>query len=155
MRLLAIDSHDDSEFETGVEWTRRSESGGHHHEKLNLLAGHGVNRISLGVQSFDDDKLRTLERGHAGEFASDVIEMAAERIDNVSIDLIFAAPRVKSSTVGSSDLETAIALPIRHLSTYALTFEKGTSFWSRQHRGQTAIARRIVGSRDVSNSPAR
>ncbi|MFK8112739.1 MAG: radical SAM family heme chaperone HemW [Rubripirellula sp.] len=105
--------------------------------KLALLADHGINRISLGVQSFHDKKLSTLERGHTGTAAQETIQLAAETIANVSIDLIFGAPGETLEQWGQ-DLETALALPIQHLSTYALTFEKGTSFWSRQNRGELA-----------------
>ncbi|MCC9641717.1 radical SAM family heme chaperone HemW [Rhodopirellula sp. JC740] len=101
---------------------------------LNALQDIGVNRISLGVQSFDADKLRCLERGHNRESALAAIEAAAERIGNVSIDLIFGAP---GETLESwkTDLAIASQSPITHVSTYALTFEKGTSFWSRRSRG--------------------
>jgi len=104
-------------------------------EKLSLLRDSGVNRISLGVQSFDDQKLGVLERGHCGENAKKVIEQTADVIPNVSIDLIFSAP---GETIESwcHDLDVALSLPIRHLSTYALTFEKGTQFWNRRRRGE-------------------
>ncbi len=103
-------------------------------EKLALLARHGVNRISLGVQSFNASKLKLLERTHSKSTASLAIQRCAEEIGNVSIDLIFAAPS-ESTADWRNDLETALSLPITHLSTYALTFEKGTSFWSQRLRG--------------------
>ena len=83
------------------------------------------------MQSFDDAKLSRLERGHSGRQAQRVIAQAAEKFGNVSIDLIFAAPR-ESASDWQSDLATALSLPIAHLSTYALTFEKGTAFWGRR-----------------------
>ncbi|MEL6106921.1 MAG: radical SAM family heme chaperone HemW [Planctomycetota bacterium] len=103
-------------------------------EKLRLLTAHGVNRLSLGVQSFRDEKLRVLERGHRGTQARRVVEQVAEHIENVSVDLIFAAPG-ETLADWKADLEAAASLPIQHVSTYALTFEKGTSFWSRRLRG--------------------
>lgn len=103
-------------------------------EKLSLLARHGVNRISLGVQSFNEAKLKLLERSHSKSSASLAIQRCAELIGNVSIDLIFAAPN-ETPEDWRRDLETAFSLPISHLSTYALTFEKGTSFWSQRLRG--------------------
>ena len=106
-------------------------------EKLELLAQHGVNRISLGVQSFHPQKLSVLERGHDGDAAAKAIELAASVIPNVSLDLIFAAP---GETVAQwrEDLRIALSLPIRHLSTYTLTFEKGTSFWASRQKGLLA-----------------
>ncbi len=78
------------------------------------------------------------------------------------VDLIFAAPG-ESIADWQRDLETALALPIRHLSTYALTFEKGTSFWSRRNRGALSsideseelemyqLARRLAGQRKMEH----
>lgn len=103
-------------------------------EKLQVLCDHGVNRISLGVQSFDTRKLTVLERGHSGEAAKQAIRQAAESIPNISIDLIFGAP-AETAKSWRCDLVSALNLPIKHLSTYALTFEKGTSFWTRQMHG--------------------
>ncbi|TWU47606.1 Oxygen-independent coproporphyrinogen-III oxidase-like protein [Rubripirellula tenax] len=103
-------------------------------EKLNCLVDGGVNRISLGVQSFAADKLKLLERGHSGASAAAAIEMAAATIPNVSMDLIFSAPG-ETMAGWESDLKLALSLPIVHLSTYALTYEKGTAFWSRMTRG--------------------
>ncbi len=104
-------------------------------EKLTLLAEHGVNRISLGVQSFNRGKLTVLERSHHGEQAKEIVCLSASQLANVSLDLIFAAPG-ETLDDWRQDVETALSLPITHLSTYALTFEKGTSFWTRQAKGQ-------------------
>ena len=116
------------------EWTMEANPEDITSEKITLLAEHGVNRISLGVQSFNPNKLALLERGHSAQVATAAVELAAEVIGNVSIDLIFAAP---GETLADwlTDLELAIQLPLQHLSTYALTFEKGTRFWSRRERG--------------------
>ena len=102
--------------------------------KLELLACKGVNRISLGVQSFQTTKLLSLERGHTGDQAIAAVELASQYIPNVSIDLIFAAPS-ESLKQWEQDVITAIQLPISHLSTYALTYEKGTQFWNQRLRG--------------------
>ncbi|MEE2934556.1 MAG: radical SAM family heme chaperone HemW, partial [Planctomycetota bacterium] len=102
---------------------------------LAVLQDHGVNRLSLGVQSFDDSKLKVLERGHTGDQARRVIDQAATVVPNLSIDLIFSAPE-ETLAIWNRDLEIACSHPIQHLSTYALTFEKGTQFWNRRHRGE-------------------
>jgi oxygen-independent coproporphyrinogen-3 oxidase len=104
---------------------------------LRQLADRGVNRISLGVQSFAAPKLRMLQRGHDHRVASAAIEAAAQEIGNVSIDLIFAAPG-ETPEAWRADLATAVALPISHLSTYSLTYEKGTEFWGRRFKGELA-----------------
>ena len=116
------------------EWSVEANPEDISREKLEMLTDHGVNRLSLGVQSFHDDKLKLLERGHRGAQAQEIIRQAAEIIGNVSIDLIFAAPG-ETRAEWLEDLKIATSLPIQHASTYALTFEKGTSFWSRRLRG--------------------
>jgi oxygen-independent coproporphyrinogen-3 oxidase len=121
-------------LDPGVEWSMEANPEDITDEKLRLMAGHGVNRLSLGVQSFNDRKLEILERGHGGASAQDVVRRVAEVIPNVSIDLIFAAPG-ESVSDWETDLRIARSLPITHASTYALTVEKGTPFWARRHRG--------------------
>lgn len=95
----------------------------------------GVNRISLGIQSLDSSKLAALQRGHDSRAARAAVLTAAATIPNVSIDLIFAAPG-ETAAVWQSDLQATLQLPITHLSTYSLTFEKGTRFWTRRMRGE-------------------
>jgi len=102
---------------------------------LSMLVRAGVNRLSLGVQSFDDAKLRLLQRGHTGDQAIDSVRRASEKIPNLSIDLIFGTSG-ESIEQWSEELRIASTLPIRHISTYSLTYEKGTQFWSRRRRGE-------------------
>ena len=102
---------------------------------LNSLCSIGVNRISLGVQSFNAAKLKVLQRDHDGEIAKRAFNLALEKTGNVSMDLIFAAPD-ETQSQWESDLETALALQPSHLSTYELTWEKGTTFWNRKSRGE-------------------
>ncbi len=106
-------------------------------ERLVALANAGVNRLSLGVQSFDDNVLKTLERQHAGEEAIEVVHRAQQRFANLSLDLIFGVPG-QSMDVWQQTLATAMQLPLTHVSTYSLTFEKGTDFFSRLKHGSLA-----------------
>lgn len=101
---------------------------------LTVLAAHQVNRLSLGVQSFNDQKLRILERDHTAAEASQAIERAAKLLPQISIDLIFGAPGETLST-WRSDLTCATSLPLTHVSTYGLTYEKGAAFYGRLQRG--------------------
>ena len=137
-RLLRI-VRDRFRFDGEIEFSVEANPEDITQEKLACLVEHGVNRISLGVQSFRGEKLLLLQRGHSGDAAAEAIRLAASMIPNVSLDLIFAAP---SETVEDwqSDLDVAVSLPIVHLSTYALTFEKGTEFWSRRTRGDLSAA---------------
>lgn len=137
-RLLTL-VRDRLQLVADAEWSVEANPEDITPEVLETLAGHGVNRLSLGVQSFNDVKLQVLERGHRGGEAQESIAAAAVHIPNLSIDLIFAAP---GETIDHwrRDLQTALALPIGHLSTYALTFEKGTRFWNRRQRRElTAV----------------
>lgn len=103
-------------------------------ERIDRLAAAGVNRISLGVQSFDADILALLERDHREPQIVAGLERLRARIDNVSIDLIFGVPG-QSLDLWRTTLEQAISLRPRHVSTYGLTFERGTAFWSRREKG--------------------
>ena len=99
----------------------------------------GINRISLGVQSFNSDKLKRLERDHSPDVVCRAVEQIRQSIDNVSLDLIFATPG-ESMAVWERDLEQAVALTPSHLSTYELTWEKGTQFWNRLQRKELTSA---------------
>lgn len=105
--------------------------------RLCVLRDLGVNRISLGVQSFDDDVLTFLERQHSATDAVDAVERATEVFDNVSLDLIFGVPGQNIES-WQQTLTIATSLPIQHLSTYGLTYEKGTSFYRRRLHGKLA-----------------
>ncbi|MCI0637616.1 MAG: radical SAM family heme chaperone HemW [Gemmataceae bacterium] len=103
--------------------------------KLQLLAGHGVNRISLGVQSFSASLLRVLERDHAPADAAKAFELTRKYIPNVSLDLIFGVPG-QTLENWRTDLEEAAALAPSHIATYGLTYEKGTRLWKQERQGQ-------------------
>lgn len=103
-------------------------------DKIKLLADFGVNRISLGVQSFQPEALRVLERLHLPADVPRVVDRIQRRIDNVSFDLIFGVPG-QSVAQWEADLQSAIALGPMHIATYGLTYEKGTPLWKQQQRG--------------------
>lgn len=112
-------------------------------EKCQLLAEAGVNRISIGVQSFHNHHLSTLERLHRADVVDSVVVMAAKFLPHRSLDLIFGVPG-QTMEDWQQDIEHAISLPIDHLSTYGLTYEKGTPLWKQLHRGQlTPVAEDI------------
>ena len=91
------------------------------------LARAGVNRISLGLQSFDDAKLRFLGRAHSAKEGQSALEIAQNAVKRVSFDLIYALPG--DDLAGwDADLDRAIALGTEHLSLYQLTIEPGTRF---------------------------
>lgn len=96
-------------------------------EMLSMLARHGVNRLSFGVQSFHAEELELLGRRHNVDDALRSVRQAQDLgFENVGIDLIFAVP---GSTLSSWErcLESAVALEVQHLSAYSLSFEPGTA----------------------------
>ncbi|MCP4191473.1 MAG: radical SAM family heme chaperone HemW [Planctomycetaceae bacterium] len=105
------------------------------HDRIEVMSSAGVNRISLGVQSFNDDKLQVLERDHRLLDIHRAVDVVRQKIDNLCLDLIFGVPG-ESRDVWRRDLQAAILLEPQHLSTYGLTFEKGTPFWSRREKQQ-------------------
>jgi oxygen-independent coproporphyrinogen-3 oxidase len=119
---------------TGAEFSVEANPFGLDDEKIAVLADGGVNRVSLGVQSFDLETLRFLERDHTGDDATHVVDRVRRRIENVSLDLIFGVPG-QSRELWQRTLDQAIVLAPAHVSTYGLTFEKGTTFWSRRLKG--------------------
>lgn len=107
--------------------------------KADILAAAGVTRVSLGAQSFEPAKLAVLERDHTAAEIERAVRLSRRIAACVSLDLIFGTPR-ETLAHWQSDLERAIALSPDHVSTYGLTFEKGTAFWSRLSRGELARA---------------
>lgn len=87
----------------------------------------GANRLSLGVQSFDDEVLKVLGRIHSAQKAIEAIRTAKERFDNVSIDLMCGIPG-QSTESFSASIEQAIELGVTHVSVYPLTIEPFTRF---------------------------
>lgn len=101
---------------------------------LKDLLSLGINRISIGVQSFNDECLQFLGRKHSADEAQEAICMAANAgFDNISIDLIYGINSRKEGE-WESDLRKAIDLPVRHLSCYALTEEENTRLWRKIQR---------------------
>ena len=103
-------------------------------EKIGLLVEAGVNRVSLGVQSFSRQTLQLLERDHLPEQIADVMKRLRNKFTNVSLDLIFGVPG-QTANDWRDTLRQAIDLGPSHISTYGLTFEPGTAFWTRRERG--------------------
>lgn len=110
-----------------------------HEEDLRAYREAGINRISIGVQSFAADEIKTLGRRHTVEDVERVVRAARDAgIRSVSIDLIFAAPGQTPESWRRS-LDTAISLGVDHISTYGLTIETGTPYEKWQAREPAAF----------------
>jgi oxygen-independent coproporphyrinogen-3 oxidase len=103
-------------------------------QRLNALKDMRVNRISLGVQSLNEAKLKRLERDHCETDIRRAVSSAKKLGLDISLDMIFAAPQ-ETLANWQTDLNQAISLQPDHMSTYELTYEKGTQFWNRLNRG--------------------
>jgi oxygen-independent coproporphyrinogen-3 oxidase len=118
----------------GGEFSIESTPDSLNEEKTALLAAHGVSRVSIGVQSFHPELLSELDRRHTSEQIPSAVEAVRNKGLDLSLDLIFAAPH---STVANweRDLVTALSYAPGHISTYGLTYEKGTPLWKARERG--------------------
>ncbi len=99
-----------------------------------------VNRISMGVQTFDEGRLCLLRRRHTATQAIEAVERCRRYgFSNLSIDLIYGLPG-EDLEAWESDLQQAIALDVPHLSAYHLTYEEGTPLWQMKNRGEVTEA---------------
>lgn len=86
----------------------------------------GINRVSMGVQSFSDEDLRFINRRHTAKQATDAIHIIKEAgINNISIDLIYGIPG-QNIKIWKNNVDTAISLLVQHISAYTLMYEEGT-----------------------------
>ncbi|WP_084398125.1 radical SAM family heme chaperone HemW [Henriciella aquimarina] len=102
---------------------------------LAAWAGAGVNRLSIGLQSLDDDALGFLGRDHDAAGARRAVELAARHFPNHTIDLIYARPG-QSPKAWETELSEALSLGAPHLSLYELTIAERTAFGKRAERGE-------------------
>lgn len=117
---------------------------------LHELKSLGINRLSIGVQSFDDQILQLLRRRHSAEMAKKAVEnAAASGFDNLSIDLIYDIA-FRTKEMWRHDLQTALRLPIRHLSAYSLTVEENTLLAKQVSDGKPFIPNDTDTERDYA-----
>src|SRR6267154_3162180 len=104
-------------------------------QHLATLKRAGINRLSIGVQSFDDGILKFLNRAHSSSDALQCLEVARlAGFDNISIDLIYAIPG-QDHKLWKENIERAISLSPEHISAYTLSIEEKTVFGRRQKKG--------------------
>lgn len=104
--------------------------------KLNEYKSIGINRISIGVQSFIKKELGILKRNHSPDLAEKIVKVAVNsKIETVNLDIIFSIPG-QSLTSWTYSIEKALDLGTNHLSTYNLTFEENTPLWNKMQTGK-------------------
>ena len=126
-------------FADNIEITSEANPNSATRDWLEGMHALGVNRISFGVQSFDKEKLKILNRAHTAAQAKEAVLNAKEiGFENLSLDLIYATLGDTKELL-AHDIKTAFSLPINHLSAYALTIEEGTPFETKPHMSKEKI----------------
>jgi oxygen-independent coproporphyrinogen-3 oxidase len=100
-------------------------------EELKVI---GVNRLSIGIQSFFEDDLKLMNRAHNAEEAKKCLEIATQHFDNISIDLIYGIPNM-SNEKWLKNIEIALSFNVPHISSYALTVEPKTALHTFIQKG--------------------
>ena len=146
-----------------AEITLETNPGTVEHGRFDGYLAAGVNRISFGVQSFDDDKLRRLGRIHSASEAEAAVKSAQDAgYENINLDLMYALPR-QDLDGALADVERAIALAPAHVSHYQLTLEPNTVFaanppplpdddhaWAMQEACEARLAEAGYGQYEIS-----
>ncbi|WLR49899.1 radical SAM family heme chaperone HemW [Bacillus tianshenii] len=122
-----------------VEYTFEANPGGLAKEKLQLMKDYGVNRLSFGVQTFNDELLKKIGRTHRAKDVFETIETAqAVGFDNINVDLIYALPGQEMSSFEET-LQTAFGLGVKHFSGYSLQIEPKTVFYNLMKKGKLRL----------------
>ena len=101
-----------------------------------LLQSLPVNRVSMGAQTFDDDRLQFIHRRHTSEQVTTAIQRLREKgIHNISVDLMYGFPE-ETLEEWEHDIQQALALNVEHISAYALTYEEGTPLYRLLEEGK-------------------
>src|SRR5262245_31643951 len=122
-------------FAPSCEITLETNPGTAEHGRFELYRNAGVNRLSFGIQSFDDGSLQRLGRIHDSGEAEAAVKLAQDAgFDNINLDLMYALPQ-QTLAMAERDLERAFALQPTHVSHYQLTLEPNTMFAARPPAG--------------------
>ena len=122
----------------GIEFTIEANPESVDSEKLKLFLDKGVNRVSIGVQSFDDKKLNSLGRIHDTKEAMDAIELSKKSgFKNISIDMIFGMAG-EDLKAWQAELEKSTGFAIEHISCYSLSYEKDTPLFRMKEKNYIA-----------------
>jgi len=136
LELLRCGFHEKLDLSELVEWTVEANPGSVSARKAAVLKKFGVNRISLGVQSWDGQLLELLGREHNAQQAEESFRiLRTAGFTNINIDLMFGLPGQTASQWRAS-LEKTVALQPEHISTYCLTYEEDTEFFLRHAKGE-------------------
>ncbi|MCX6154855.1 MAG: radical SAM family heme chaperone HemW [Candidatus Kapabacteria bacterium] len=128
--------HNNFNIVSNAEITLEANPGTLTKQKINEFLTLGINRLSIGIQSFNNDELIFLQRIHNAATAKQAINDAIDAgFENISIDLIFSIPNQTKELLKYS-LETAVDFPIQHISAYSLIFEPQTPLYDAMEKGE-------------------
>ncbi len=116
-------------FDERIEITLEANPTSIEAQKLSDFKNAGINRVSVGIQSLNDDHLKFLGREHSSTEAKNALEIAYKTFDRFTFDLIYALP-TQTLESWERELEEALKIAKKHISLYQLTIEKGTRFYS-------------------------
>ncbi|MBU3578086.1 radical SAM family heme chaperone HemW [Polynucleobacter sp. UK-Kesae-W10] len=116
-------------LEPNAEITMEANPGSVEAKKFAAFAQCGINRVSLGIQSFQDEQLKALGRIHNGAQAKEAVKIAMNHFQSVNLDLMYGLPN-QSLEAAKADVQTALSFNTPHLSFYNLTLEPNTYFAS-------------------------
>jgi putative oxygen-independent coproporphyrinogen III oxidase len=125
-------------IEKDAEITLEANPGSSETEKFKAFKANGINRLSIGIQSFYDDALRFLGRIHTAQEGQAAIAAAQKVFDRFSFDLIYARPN-QTEKEWEQELRMAIGMSSGHLSLYQLTIEEKTAFYGAYQRGEWSL----------------
>lgn len=136
LEKLMIGIHEQLPLASGVEFTVEANPGDLTADKISVLKNYGVNRLSMGVQSFDDRLLKKIGRKHTASDVFDTMRLLEKSgLNNVSIDLIYALPGQSLESFQDS-LDKALSLDLPHYSLYSLILENQTVFYNLARQGR-------------------
>lgn len=135
IRRLCQNIKNNFSLEQCVEWSMEMNPGTVSEDKIYAMLEGGVDRASVGVQSFNDKELKAAGRIHSSETAFDTVNALSKGgFSNISIDLMQSLPMQTEESFKSS-LETAVSLPIKHISVYSMILERDTPLFGKYRNG--------------------
>lgn len=130
---------DNFDIDPNYEFTTEANPGTLDDDKITAMLESGINRISVGVQSFNDDELRVIGRIHDAQTAyNTILNLKKSGFDNINLDLMTALPNQTMQSLKTT-LKTAVSLPVTHISAYSLIIENGTPLEKEYSAGNLTL----------------
>lgn len=139
LQILIAEINKHFSITKNVEFTVEVNPGSADEEKMSMLHEMGVNRLSIGAQTFDEGLLKSINRDHEAKDVEKTVELARRAgIKNLSIDMMFGLPR-QTLKQWKDSLNAACELPIQHISAYSLKVEEKTVFYQMLRKGKLPL----------------